>query len=413
MTRRAAPLLPLALLSLAAACGGSARQPKLATATVDTLPGGIVSVTSTGPTRWTDSAGDHRLVERSRVGGEDGVGVELIEPQSIALDDAGRLYVADTKPAVIKVIGRDGKLVRTIGRDGEGPGEFKVAILATHGSNLIVHDPQLARTTVFDTSGKYLRSWSSSCCYWTDIGVDRDGIIYIPTMGQGPNDKAAIHFARWRLDGTAVDTIAVPGHGDDAKRWTITTGSGGKNKAMMSTQVPFTPQVRWTVNPAGGVIYGFSDDYKLAVSPSGKDTTRLFGRSWTPEPLTDARKDARVEAMIQNMKGNWDETLIRNAFHKSDIPNTVPAFESLDADRDGNVWVRLDSGGDSTVTRLDVFDSTGAYLGPVRLHGNLKQYPGWGWGRDEVAVLEESADGLPMVVRYGSGEGAVGGDGGR
>ena len=411
MPRSAIPPLSLALLALVAACGGGAKHPQLASATVDTLPGGIVSVTSSGPTKWTDSAGDRRLVERSRVGGEEGAGVELSDPQSIALDDAGRLYVADDKPAVIKVIGRDGKLIRTIGREGEGPGEFKVAILATHGSNLIVHDPQLARTTVFDTSGKYLRSWSSSCCYWTDIAVDRNGVIYIPTMRQGPNDQSAIRYARWRIDGTAIDTVAVPGHGE-VKTWTITSG-GSKNKAMMSTLVPFAPDTRSGINSAGGFIYGFTGDYKLVVSPNGKDTTRIFGRSWSPAPLSDERKHAAVEDMIKGMKGNWDETLLRNAFHESDIPGTVPAFESVDVDRDGNVWLRLDNGGDSTTTRLDVFDSTGAYLGPVRLHRHLRLYPGWAWGRDEVAMLAESQDGLPMVVRYGSGEVAVGGDAGR
>ncbi|HET8650394.1 MAG TPA: hypothetical protein VFL95_10150, partial [Gemmatimonadales bacterium] len=308
-------------------------------------------------------------------------------------------------------IGPDGKLIRTIGREGEGPGEFRSTFIAVHGANLVVHDPQLSRTSVFDTSGTYLRSWASSCCYWSDITVDRAGLIYIPTSGQR-NDKIRAHYIRFRLDGTTVDTIGIPDHGEEGKSWSVSGGSGG-NKMMMMTAVPFTPAVRIAINPAGGAIYGWSGDYRLVVSPDGKDTARVFGRDWTAPPLAESRKDAAVDAAVTNFMhspASWDENALRKAFHKSDIPNTVPAFESLDVDRDGNIWVRRDNGGDSTVTLLDVFDSTGAYLGPVRLGAKTEQYPGWAWGRDEVAIVEQSEDGLPIVVIYGSGMPPVGKD---
>ena len=149
------------LAMLLASCGG-ARATTLSRAVTDTLPGGIVRVMSSGPTAWTDSTGA-RLVGEGRFQGQDGTPAELGEPGSIAVDDAGRIYVADRKPAGIKVFTPDGKLVRVIGREGEGPGEFRVGFIAVRGAHLVLHDPQLARTSVWDTSGTFQKSWHSSC----------------------------------------------------------------------------------------------------------------------------------------------------------------------------------------------------------------------------------------------------------
>ena len=93
------------LLLGALACGG-AEASSLAQAVTDTLPGGIPRVISPAPTAWTDSTGA-QLVEEVRWSGEDGSPGELGQPQSLAVDEAGRVYVVDTKPAVIKVFAPD------------------------------------------------------------------------------------------------------------------------------------------------------------------------------------------------------------------------------------------------------------------------------------------------------------------
>src|SRR5262245_10556372 len=98
--RNPIPLCRALALTLLAACGG-AEASNLARARIDTLPGGVIRVSSDGPTGWSDSAG-MQLVEQSRFQGEDGTESEIGEPRSLAVDDFGRVYVVDAKPAVIK-----------------------------------------------------------------------------------------------------------------------------------------------------------------------------------------------------------------------------------------------------------------------------------------------------------------------
>ena len=43
---------------------------------------------------------------------------ELIDPNSVALDEWGRAFVVDQKPSVIKVFDANGSYIRTIGGEG-------------------------------------------------------------------------------------------------------------------------------------------------------------------------------------------------------------------------------------------------------------------------------------------------------
>lgn len=380
-------------VALLAACGAAPRQ-KLAVAKVDTLPNHVIAVTSPGPTAWADSTTAWRLVPDGSVAGESGTPGELIDPQSLAVDGAGRIYVADDKPTVIKVFGPDGRFLHTIGREGEGPGEFRNAFLAVHGSQLVVHDPRLARTTVFDTSGALIRSWKTSCCYYGPIGVDSAGRVSILTMTT-PDQKRSVNYARYTLDGTFVDTMIVPQAGE-AKYWTV---KQGKN-SMMSTGIPAAPRMVATLDPFGGVLFGYSADYRIVSSRTGRDTVAVFGRTWTAEPVSAAWRHAKVEQMIASQGKYWPESSLRAAFREDEIPATFPAFDAIWVDGDGNRWVRSSNGPDTVSTRFDVFDRGGRYLGPVRLQGNLVAYGTAVWTDHELYLKAESADGTPTIMRY-------------
>lgn len=380
------------LVFVMCSCSGRERS-HLASATFDTLPGGIVRVMSPGPTAWADTSG-WKLVETLRIEGSLGDSTVINEPMSLALDGEGRVFLADRNPAVIKVFGTDGRLVRTIGREGGGPGEYRVGFIAVHGSDLVVHDPQQLRTSVFDTSGTFVKSWTSLCCYWQQIVVDREGLMYIP--GMPPPDRGGMYI-RYSLDGTTRDTLYLP-RGPEPKTWTFTSGSG-KNRSMMSTSVPLSPGLERVVNPAGGFLSGYAERYEIALSPHGQDTALVFGRTWVPAPISSRRRQAIVDSSIREIAKSWGEDAARDQIKLTDVPTSAPAFLSIAVDGKGNRWVMLDPGDDSTHTWFDVFDSTGIYLGQVTGPPGLV---GWRiiWTDDAMLAFIEDADGEPAVVKY-------------
>jgi hypothetical protein len=401
----AAFLAAAASASALTGCRGAAGTP-LSRATVDTLPSGIVRVLSDAPTAWRDTTG-WQLVEAGRFSGEENTPSEVINPQTLALDEAGRVYLADQKPAVIKVYHPDGRLLRTIGREGEGPGEFRVAMIAVRNGVLAVHDPQTARTSVFDAAGTFRRSWPASCCYWSPIAFDRAGRIYVPTniASEEPGASRGNAYTRYDSLGTTLDTLFLP-RGPEARSWTVRGGSG-QNRFSMGTTVPYSPTVRSGYAPEGGFVYGLSSGYQLAVSATGSDTLRLFGRAWTPGPITAEQKQETVERTIRRWNTGAgpagrrvDDAAFRAAVKAEDIPSALPAFESIRVDEEGNRWIRFHELADSARTHFDVFDGEGAWLGRVV---SPILFPGYGreaWGRGEVVMAIEDEEGRPAIVRY-------------
>jgi DNA-binding beta-propeller fold protein YncE len=112
----------------------------------------------------------------------------LKRPTGIAYDPAGqRLYVADTYAHDIKVFDRQGVLLRTIGRRGEGEGELNFpTYLAFSKGELFVADTMNARVQVFSAdTGAPRFKFGSRGLYLGNmvrpkgIALDRAGNIYV------------------------------------------------------------------------------------------------------------------------------------------------------------------------------------------------------------------------------------------
>ena len=216
---------------------GSAEHSNLATARVDTLPGRIISVTSPAPTAWADTASGWQLVPAGVIGGETGTPGELIDPGSIAVDAAGRIYVADSKPEVIKVFGPDGKFLHTSAGKAKGRASSRPRSSASAGRSWWCTIPVSRARRCSIPRARSSRAGRRSCCYYGSIGVDTAGRISILTMTT-PEQKRSVNYTRYTLDGTFVDTIFVPQAGAP-KYWTV---KQGKN-SMMSTGIPAEPRM--------------------------------------------------------------------------------------------------------------------------------------------------------------------------
>lgn len=390
--RRLSALLLPALAALA--CGRGSETPSVEVVR-DTLPNGIPSITSRGPTAWADTNG-WKLVEDLRIGaGATGGETELIQPADFAVDRTGRIYVVDMKPAVIKVFGPDGRFLHAIGREGKGPGEFQVAFPAVLDSLLVIQDPQTARTSVFDTAGTFLNSWPSGCCYWMPLHIDSAGRIATPVQ-EPPSDSIAITFARTGLDGTPIDTLHLPMLGPQ-HQWVIERKSGN-NRSRSAFSIPWAPSSDFEFLPGGGLVMGYSDTYRLTELDPGGDTLRVFGRAWTAPAIPTFRRDSVFEGLVAMIGQRMEPSEVRRTFHKSDMPTSAPAWRDIYADDDGRVWLRsIDLGqGES----FDVFDSSRVFLGTVPAPSSLGTFT-VKWGPDgRLYSLGQDDDGLPVLTRF-------------
>ena len=390
-------LVPVVVLSISAGCAASERS----TTHVDTLQGGVLAVRTDQP-MWKDSTESWSVVEEVRYGGDEGSPGELLDPQSFAADNAGRLYVVDSKPSIVKVYAPDGTFLRTMGREGSGPGEFRVGFIATRGDRIALHDPAQGRTSVFDTSGTFLKSAVTFCCYWGDIAIDTLMRIVLPAFlvaKRGEEPTRGAPYARYHLDLTPIDTFWVPDTSTEVLWTFMSREPDGRQLARISMVVPWTPRVEHALHPWGGVVRGVTNAYRIVRAPGGSDSTWVASRPWTGEPIPEAVRAARAELAVKAATPSVGEDRARQVARVDDIPATAPAFTRLAVDEDGNIWAHQLLGSDSTQSTFDVLDKSGAWLGTLRLPYAVEDYGGAFFGRGVIYIKTENEDGRPAIVR--------------
>ncbi len=75
-------------------------------------------------------------------------------------DDEGRLYIADNGDLLLHQFDQSGKLLMTIGGEGDGPGEFRsIEIVDVSNDRIVTFDFTLQRASVFSATGTLLDTY--------------------------------------------------------------------------------------------------------------------------------------------------------------------------------------------------------------------------------------------------------------
>lgn len=369
-----------------ASCTTDAADSALRAATVDTLPGGVIRVVNHGPTEWADSTGWRLELERVISSADSGPAL-LASPHDVVATSAGEIMILDRQPALIKVFSADGEFVRTIGREGAGPGEYAdFGDLAIIADTLVVNDRRHARMVLFDVDGTYLRSFPGTRGPMWRV-TTTDGRIQLDTdlaqLDGTPNDNwAGSGVRRLRTDGSVADSFFYPPE-PRGRNWSLVDATHD-----LGTSIPFMPDREKTLNPAGQLIWGDQGVYRLVVTSNGRDTVRVIESTAPAAPISDSLRRAELADVIKDSP--WAEGIAS----LDEIPKTYPAWTGLHSDAAGNLWV-LRPGPSGPGAVLDVFAPDG------RLRGSLTSpfdtFESSYWTADRIYRIGRGEDDLPQI----------------
>jgi hypothetical protein len=83
----------------------------------------------------------------------------FVRAPDLMVDAAGRVYVRGRQDAAVTVLDADGGFVRTIGGQGEGPGEFvAIGAMGFVADTLWLQNWPMLHTSFFDSAGAHLRT---------------------------------------------------------------------------------------------------------------------------------------------------------------------------------------------------------------------------------------------------------------
>lgn len=357
---------------------------------METLPGGAVLVRNPEQGAWGEGEA-WTLVEDLRIGSVDEQGPALFgEIAAVEPDPLGRIWVLDRQAKELRVFDGRGAHVRTVGREGGGPGEFRdpIGMAWGPGAQLWIADPANARFSVFDTAGRYVTSHprrvGGYALPWRG-GFGPDGTFQEIAMVTAPGGESRYALLRFNAAMEPADTVLLPTFRGDQFELR-------GEKSFVAASVPFAPGQVVALDPAGGVWVGTNDRYRLAKLDADGDTALVIERNAPPVPVTPGEREEAVERL------RWF-TEQGGRIEPGRIPRRKPAYQHVIGDGESGVWVRPALAAGESGAAFDVFDPEGRYLGRVRLPGGLASFPPpvlrgdalYGVGRDSLDV--------PQVVR--------------
>ena len=377
-------VFPIVIWVIALVACSPANDSRLA---IDTLPGGIVQVVNAGPTAWADSSGWQLTLERVISPDENSPGA-LARPRSMATDNAGNLYVFDLQPAQIKVFDADGEFSHLIGREGEGPGEYRAGAVHVVGDTVVVHDAGNSRVVLFGTDGAAIGEWSAQGSRQGASPGRHDGAFpsivnlrdrELTADDQFPGRAWRFHHA----DGTPAGTVRIPAM-PRSPMWEL------RNDRMdVGAFIPFAATREAVLTPSGTVVWGDSDEYRLIVSTNGEDTVRIITAQAPRSDIPDSVRQAAFDEFVTS--NEW----IADVGKVSDIPRQYPQWLMLSVDADDNIWVQR---ADASGLAADVFTSDGVLLGTVATPFEFNTREHWVGDRLFHTSIDES--GRPVVEVY-------------
>jgi len=308
------------------------------------------------------------------------------EPEFVLADDSARLdwtagiaRLPDGRVATLSfsnkqlfIFDPSGELSRTIGRPGEGPGEFGIPELMQYlpPDTLVVWERFGASIDYFDTAGTLLRERSVDYAGLMEHGAtyenpfrlplpDGSFLIGVRKRAAGQPQEDCSHLDS-RLSFAGQDEITVPGEQllriDDANA----AHPFGCSRPGSRMAVGGDPVAVYISN-TGDQVHQRSLDGTLV---------RIIRRTTVPPPVTDRAWAAELEARERSREalsgpmwmGGDGEPRRRMAY---------PAIEALLVDAEGYLWVNVWSdSGSGLPDRWSVFNEEGRWLGVLALPAN-------------------------------------------
>ncbi len=356
----------------------------------------------------------------------------------LALRD-GSTLVVDTRAFAIRQYDAKGTHVRTIGRRGQGPGEYtrpsKLAELPD--GRILLVDGGNARVNVYARNGEPVESWSLAFAGGnvasSRIVLDTTGTVVVPVYAYGGGRTEGQLLLRFAPNGRVVDTLNAPVFAYDPPNAEVKNARG--NGVAV---IPFYPVTRWAWSPLGYFVTGDANRYAFelriprptrtsgnAAIPAMRyrgptapwnagDPIVSVRHATTPVPISDEQRSVAksgVEAILKQMEPTY-------RYSGPEIPGVKPPWKDLRVGEDGTIWVHLSMPGerympDEPAIRppnagpvlprwrepavYDVFEPGGRYLGRVTRPDNVTMMR---MTKDRVWGSVSDDDDVEVVTRF-------------
>jgi hypothetical protein len=305
---------------------------------------GIKVITNPEASKFGEFA--FELEEDLAIGDVDDEDYFFPRPVTLSVDNDGNIYVCDGGNRRVQKYNKDGTYVRTIGRQGQGPGEY------------------MYPSRVFlDEDGNPCVSDSRSLLYYNKEGVFREkvqleGFYSILIPGPYGTFIGSTQPSGRTEGGAKTSIIHVSMNGEPLR--TLAEYPVEYSQSLKAIALHwYTNHVSFVQRTSDSLYYGFSKEYKIHVSDSDGNAIFIFKKKMEPQSISGEEKVLTKKDGIYAMIGSYDR-------EKATVfPDHRPFFSRFISDDVSHLYViRFKSilEREDKMIRIDVFSKDGIYL---------------------------------------------------
>lgn len=308
----------------------------------------------------------------------------------VAVDDGGNSYLLDQQLSQVLVYGPDGGLVRTIGREGAGPGEFRMAsgMCMLPGGYIGVFQMMPGRIVVFDREGNSL----------PDLATPGDGAMTIITGAKASGQGLVIVLQESSLNGTKITARqSIRRMGTDGS---VAPALWEMSRDIDPAHMDLGPETNaipvWEVTTDGDVFLSTQyDRYSIEVYDASNQLVRVVDREYESRRRTD-EEIAKVKERFKDLPGPMAGAEVKIAETDRDIVMML-------ARSDGELWVLSSRSSrdevEGTLGAFEVFDAAGHYDRNVRISADYKKDTDtWFLRGDRLFVVENGIGSIQSML---------------
>lgn len=312
------------------------------------------------------------------------VSLSLLYPFEVASDGSGRLYILDGPGHRIIVVGSDGRIIDSLGREGQGSGEFKDPwAIAVTANEIAAVDPATRRIVRWTPDGQLLEPVPIRDALWDPkIEFSSGNLLYTTDGPTGGGHEQHLLIASGP---SGKDTLAT------LPKQQLRMGDFPSCHATgIGAQPLFAPTIHWDA--------AFD---RIAVNAEAAYVIEMFQGSkhvgTISRPIQPAPADrAAAERAAQDWRFNGCLVPPDEVIRTTGFLDVIPVIESLALSPTGELWVlRSGERGDSSI--IDILESTGDYAGSLPAGA---PFPAVFLPGDRIASIEKDSLDVPRVSVY-------------
>ena len=296
-------------------------------------------------------------LEFGEVTGEDSYLFSRIE--SIAVDAAGRLVVADLQAHEVRVFDPDGHFLYQFGGEGEGPGDLTHPCCLAFGPDGLLWVRESVRYSAFALGSESARYERGMRVANSGIGmvapVTFDGTGHLVDIGPVQDSDGTPRALMARLhrnpDG-AVDTVRMADPERQAAGRTTVQRQLGDTPVTLFVYQPFGPLWLHAHGPQRVWAEALTSDYSVVYHHTDGVVSRIEGPPPRKLALSaEERKYAEDWIARDLQRLDLDE-------HPFDVPDSKPPLAAIYFDRTGRLWVEKARAQGAEMRQADVYEGS-------------------------------------------------------